>query len=113
MFEETRLRLARARRGLTAKALAEQADVSVDTIKRLEQGRNEPEPQTVEKLAQALRYPVEFFFGSKIEAVDPGAVSFRSFSKMTAKRTRRLSRCRIGGTDAEWVGRGAVWLAGT
>src|SRR5690554_1193961 len=85
MFEETRLKLARARRGLTAKALAEQAGVSVDTIKRLEKGRNEPEPDTVVKLAGALRYPEEFFFGSKVDAVDPGAVSFRSFSKMTAR----------------------------
>ena len=85
MFEESRLKLARARRGLTAKALAEKAGVSVDTIKRLEQGRNEPEPYTVGKLSQALGYPEEFFFGTKVEAVDPGAVSFRSFSKRTAK----------------------------
>ncbi|TDL83908.1 ImmA/IrrE family metallo-endopeptidase [Palleronia sediminis] len=104
MFEETRLKLARARRGLTAKALAEQAGVSVDTIKRLEKGRNEPEPDTVGKLAGALRYPEEFFFGSKVDSVDPGAVSFRSFSKMTAReRDASLGAGSVGLMLSEWV----------
>jgi len=104
MFEESRLKLARARRGLTAKALAEQAGVSVDTIKRLEQGRNEPEPHTVGKLAEALGYPEEFFFGPKVDAVDPGAVSFRSFSKMTAKeRDASLGAGSVGLMLSGWV----------
>lgn len=104
MFEETRLKLARARRGLTAKALAEQAGVSVDTIKRLEKGRNEPEPDTIVKLAGALCYPEEFFFGSKVDAVDPGAVSFRSFSKMTAReREASLGAGSVGLMLSEWV----------
>ena len=104
MFEETRLKLARARRGLTAKALAERAEVSVDTIKRLEKGRNDPEPQTVEKLARALGYPEEFFFGAKVEAVDAGAVSFRSFSKMTAKeRDASLGAGSVGLLLSCWV----------
>lgn len=104
MVEETRLKLARARRGLTAKALAEQAGVSVDTIKRLEKGRNEPEPDTIKKLSGALGYPVEFFFGSKIDAVDPGAVSFRSFSKMTAReRDASLGAGSVGLMLSEWV----------
>lgn len=104
MFEESRLKLARARRGLTAKSLAEKAGVSVDTIKRLEQGRNEPEPHTVGKLSQALGYPEEFFFGTKVEAVDPGAVSFRSFSKMTAKeRDASLGAGSVGLMLSGWL----------
>jgi Zn-dependent peptidase ImmA (M78 family)/transcriptional regulator with XRE-family HTH domain len=104
MFEETRLKLARARRGLTAKALAERAEVSVDTIKRLEKGQNDPEPQTVEKLARALGYPEAFFFGSKVDAVDAGAVSFRSFSKMTAKeRDASLGAGSVGLMLSGWV----------
>lgn len=104
MFEETRLKLARARRGLTAKALAERAGVSVDTIRRLEQGRNEPEAHTVGKLAEVLGYPEEFFFGPKVDAVDPGAVSFRSFSKMTAKeRDASLGAGSVGLMLSSWV----------
>ena len=85
MFNAGRLSLARARRSMTAKALAEKAGVGVDTITRLEKGRNEPEPETIEKLGQALGYPASFFMGEDIEEVDVGAVSFRSFSKMTAR----------------------------
>lgn len=85
MFNAGRLSLARARRGMTAKALAESAGVGVDTITRLEKGRNEPEPETIEKLGEALSYPPSFFMGEDIEEVDIGAVSFRSFSKMTAR----------------------------
>lgn len=70
---------------MTAKALAEKAGVGVDTITRLEKGRNEPEPETIEKLGEALGYPPSFFVGEDIEEVDVGAVSFRSFSKMTAR----------------------------
>lgn len=104
MFEESRLKLARARRGLTAKALAEQAGVSVDTIKRLEKGQNQPEPQTVEKLAETLGYPRAFFYGPKIDMIDPGAVSFRSFSKMTAKeRDASLSAGSVGLMLSSWI----------
>lgn len=85
MFNAGRLSLARARRGLTAKTLAEEAGVGVDTITRLEKGRHEPEAETVEKLAEALNYPPSFFFGADVDGVDAGAVSFRSFSKMTAR----------------------------
>lgn len=85
MFNAGRLSLARARRGMTAKALAEKAGVGVDTVTRLEKGRNEPEFETIEKLGEALGYPPSFFMGEDIEEVDIGAVSFRSFSKMTAR----------------------------
>jgi len=70
---------------MTAKALAEKAGIGVDTITRLERGRNEPELETIEKLSEALGYPLNFFQGDDIEEVDVGAVSFRSFSKMTAR----------------------------
>lgn len=104
MFEETRLKLARARRGLTAKALAEQAGVSVDTIKRLEKGQNKPEPHTIAKLAEALDYPEVFFFGSKVDTIDPSAVSFRSFSKMTAReRDASLGAGTVGLMLSAWV----------
>ncbi|GLZ32120.1 hypothetical protein Lesp02_43080 [Lentzea sp. NBRC 105346] len=50
------LREHRARRGLTQQAVAELADVSVRTVRALEQGHTrEPEPQTAVRLAGAVR----------------------------------------------------------
>lgn len=104
MFNGRKLALARARRGMTAKALAESAHVNVDTITRLEQGRNMPEPETVAKMAWALSYPVGFFEGDCIEEVDVRAVSFRSFSKMTAKdRDAAISAGSIGLMLNQWI----------
>lgn len=104
MFNAGRLSLARARRSMTAKALAEKAGVGVDTITRLEKGRNEPEPETIEKLGQALGYPASFFMGEDIEEVDVGAVSFRSFSKMTAReRNAAIAAGSLGLLLNGWV----------
>ena len=85
MFCPGRLSLARKRRRLTAKALAEQAGLAVDTISRLENGLNKPDELTIARLARALDFPVGFFSASDPQEIDFGAVSFRSFSKMSAR----------------------------
>jgi len=54
--EVRRLRLAA---GLTRLDLADATDVSVDTIKRWEQGRNRPHPKPLARLARALGVDVE------------------------------------------------------
>ena len=53
-LQGSRLALARRRRKMTAKALAEKAGVAPYTITRLEKGRHEPEVETVRALAAAL-----------------------------------------------------------
>jgi len=85
MFNPQRLSLARMRRRLTAKALASLTGLSADTISRLERGTNVPDDSTVARLAEGLRYPPSFFAQPEIDAIDTEAVSFRSFSKMTAR----------------------------
>lgn len=85
MFCPGRLSLARKRRRLTAKALAERTGLSGDTISRLENGRNRPDEPTIARLAKALDFPTGFFFGPEPQEIDDGAVSFRSFSKMSAR----------------------------
>ena len=85
MFCAGRLSLARKRRRLTAKALAGLTGLAVDTISRLENGLNKPDELTVAKLAKALEFPVGFFHGAEPQDIDIGAVSFRSFSKMSAR----------------------------
>jgi Zn-dependent peptidase ImmA (M78 family)/DNA-binding XRE family transcriptional regulator len=89
---------------LTAKALAERAGVGVDTITRLEKGRNEPESETIEKLSEALSYPLAFFTGEDIDEVDVRAVSFRSFSKMTAReRNAAIAAGSLGLLLNRWI----------
>ena len=104
MFNNNRLSLARKRRRLTAKGLAERAGLSPLTITRLEKGENQPEEATVDKIADALAYPTEFFYGDEPEAIDTAAVSFRGLTKMTAKqRDAAVSAGALGLQLYDWV----------
>jgi Zn-dependent peptidase ImmA (M78 family)/transcriptional regulator with XRE-family HTH domain len=105
MFNPRRLSLARKRRRLTAKVLAEKADLAADTISRLENGTtSEPDETTVAKLARVLNFPVSFFFEVDPPEIDTGAVSFRSFSKMSAReRDAAVSAGSLGLQLSAWV----------
>lgn len=104
MFNHSRLSLARMRRRLTSKGLAERAGVAALTITRLEKGENEPDEETVVKIAEALRYPSAFFYGEDLDVMPPSAVSFRSLSKMTAKeRNAAISAGSLGLHLSHWV----------
>ncbi|NNM64635.1 MAG: ImmA/IrrE family metallo-endopeptidase [Burkholderiales bacterium] len=87
MFNASRLTLARKRRQLTKKELAEKAKLTAVTLTRLEAG-NTPEPgsDTVRAIAQALDYPTEFFYLNDSEELSTEAVSFRSLSSLTARQ---------------------------
>jgi Zn-dependent peptidase ImmA (M78 family)/DNA-binding XRE family transcriptional regulator len=105
MFNSKRLGLARKRRGLTAKGLAELAGLSEVTLYRVEAGEK-PDDLTVERLAKALKYPVEFFSGEDPEEVDTAAVSFRSLTKMKAKeRDAAVAAGAIGLQLSDWLER--------
>lgn len=104
MFNPRRLSLARMRRRLTAKALSEKAGLAADTISRLESGNNKPDETTIEKLSNVLDFPVEFFLDNDPEDIDTGAVSFRSFSKMSAKeRDAATSAGSLGLQLNSWI----------
>lgn len=104
MFNPNRLSLARKRRRLTGKGLAELCGLTPVTISRLEKGLNEPEAGSLERLACALSYPVEFFFGDDIEDIPAEAVSFRSLKKMSAKeREAALAAGGLGLLVSDWV----------
>lgn len=106
MFNSKRLSLARMRRRLTAKSLAELTNLSPMTITRLEKGENQPDESTVERIALALDYPFEFFFSDDPEPLDTDAVSFRSLTKMSAKeRDAAISAGALGLQLADWVER--------
>lgn len=104
MFSSKRLSLARKRRRLTAKGLAQEAGVSPVTITRLENGQNEAVPETVEKLAEALGYPTDFFYQEDQSALTKEVVSFRSLKSMSAKeRDAALSAGEIGVEVYSWL----------
>ena len=104
MFNGRRLVLARKRRRLTAKRLAECAKVTAVTITRLEKGENQPDNSTVTQLSDALNYPVGFFFRDDPESINIDAVSFRSMSKMTARERDAAITAGVLGIELnEWV----------
>jgi Zn-dependent peptidase ImmA (M78 family)/DNA-binding XRE family transcriptional regulator len=104
VFNQKRLNLARKRRRLTGKGLAELSGISAITVSRLENGENQPDDETVAKLARALAYPIEFFSNDDPEEIDTGAVSFRSLSKMSAKeRDAAISAGILGLELSDWV----------
>lgn len=87
MFNGSRLTLARKRRQLTKKELAEKAQLTALTLTRLEAGDTpEPGSDTVRALSHALNYPTEFFYLNDSEALGAEAVSFRSLSSLTARQ---------------------------
>jgi Zn-dependent peptidase ImmA (M78 family)/DNA-binding XRE family transcriptional regulator len=104
MFNPRRLSLARKRRRFTARTLAEKAGLAVDTISRLENGSNSPDDITITKLVQALNFPKAFFFDHEPQEIDTGAVSFRSFSKMSAReRDAAVSAGALGLQLSAWI----------
>lgn len=104
MFNPKKLALARMRRRMTGKALAESAGVTADTLSRLEKGHRPPDENTVIKLAAALGYPAEFFFGEDPADIDANGVSFRSFSKMSAReKDAAQSAGQLGVQLTTWV----------
>ena len=87
MFNGSRLTLARKRRQLTKKELAEKAQLTALTLTRLEAGDTpEPGSDTVRALAHALNYPTEFFYLNDSESLQTEAVSFRSLSTLSARQ---------------------------
>lgn len=104
MFNSSRLDLARKRRRLTKKALAEAANVSAVTLSRWGSDKHEPEVEAVTRVANALKYPVEFFYADDIEEPLPDAVSFRSLSTISAReRDAALAAGAIAFAIDDWV----------
>ena len=104
MFNHRRLVLARKRRKMSARALAEAVRVSPITISRLENGANEPDPATLQDLAGALRYPVGFFSGPDIDELPAEAASFRSLKAMTAReRDAALTAGSLAYVFSDWI----------
>ena len=84
-FSPTRLRVARQRRGLQKKALAELLRVSPAMVTLYEDGAKEPDPEVVQSLVWQLRFPREFYCSSEFDGLRAEAVSFRARRSLTAQ----------------------------
>jgi Zn-dependent peptidase ImmA (M78 family) len=104
MFNPRRLELARKRRRYTATILADRAQIAPVTLSRIVNGKQTPDEETVKKLATALDYPREFFFGPEIDPIDASAASFRSLKAMTAReREAATSAGMLSYLVSDWV----------
>jgi Zn-dependent peptidase ImmA (M78 family)/DNA-binding XRE family transcriptional regulator len=103
MFCAERLKVARHRKKLSGKQLAETAGISDVTVSKVENG-HQPDDATVDKLAKTLGYPRAFFFMDKPELLEPKAVSFRSLKKMkAAERDASLAAGSNGIALYQWI----------
>lgn len=104
MFNVNRLELARKRRRLSAKALAEAAGISPVTLSRVVNGLQTPDDETVLGLVRALEYPQSFFERDDIDPIDSSAASFRSLTAMTAReRDAALAAGSLAYELSDWV----------
>lgn len=105
MFNSARLTLARQRRKLTKKALAEALAVHQKTIVRWESGRADPTEENIEAFSRVLRFPSGFFLSvSEIDTVKPDAVSFRALSAMPSRdRDSALASASFAFVLSDWV----------
>lgn len=83
-FNAERLTLARHRRGLNKTKLAAKVRLKAPAITAFENADREPSDEMVGRLAEALDFPVGFFYEDIEDVVPLDAASFRSLSRMTA-----------------------------
>lgn len=102
-FSAHRLIVARQRRKLSGKDLAERAGLTPVTISKAENG-HQVERVTAKKIAEALEYPLDFFFLDVPEIIEADTVSFRSLKKMSAaERDASLAAGVLGIELYEWI----------
>ncbi|HEY8606603.1 MAG TPA: XRE family transcriptional regulator [Noviherbaspirillum sp.] len=104
MFNPLRLSLARRRRKLTKKALAEAVGFDQKTVIRYEAGEVEPPADSIAALSAALDFPESFFFGTDVDEPQAEAASFRSLSSMSARdRDGALAAGAFAFLLSDWV----------
>jgi Zn-dependent peptidase ImmA (M78 family)/DNA-binding XRE family transcriptional regulator len=104
MFTPSRLTIARERRRLSKKALAESVGVTPHTILRYETGEIGPAGEVVARLSQVLGFPEGFFSEPDIDGPPGDTASFRSMSAISAKeRDAALAAGTLAYIVSDWV----------
>lgn len=85
-FQGEKLIFARKKRQVSQKDLARLAVVTPRSLQRYERDEESPKPDTLARLADALKFPAAFFTDDRrLPDIPPLAISFRGISKIKAK----------------------------
>lgn len=106
MFTPSRLVLARQKRGLSKKKLAELVGLTPQSIRNFESETicEEPSQRTLENIAKVLEFPIEFFSKSELKFISSDSASFRALSKMTAaQRNSALASGTLAFEVNSWI----------
>src|SRR5260221_1825958 len=85
MVTHVRLSIARRRRAMSKKELADAIGVTPNTILRYEAGKIMPPVESLEKIAQCLQFPMAFFDGQEIDEPRRDNASFRGMASKSAR----------------------------
>ncbi|MFA2899537.1 helix-turn-helix domain-containing protein [Acinetobacter pittii] len=103
MFNMGRFDLARQRRGLTKRELAHRLEVTDRTVSNWYNNQQVDE-KNLEKAAEILDFPINFFYGREVEKIQAESVSFRALTKMTArKRDMAISQTILAEMISDWI----------
>lgn len=103
MFNMGRFDLARQRRGLTKRELAHRLEVTDRTVSNWYNNQQVDE-KNLEKAAEILDFPINFFYGREVEKIQAESVSFRALTKMTArKRDMAISQTILAELISDWI----------
>lgn len=103
-FNPERLDLARRLRGLTKQSLVQSTGLSRRSLAGFFAGENEPKPDSAQRLADALDFPVRFFYISEFRAIPATAPSFRARSSMTRRqRDQAFAAGELGLCLSHWI----------
>lgn len=103
-FSPYRLDIARRRRGLTQKELAEAVGIHPQSLRAYSQFRRSPEPDTIERLASSLAFPVSFFFGLDRDRIPITGTSYRALSRAPSRdRMQAEATGEIGTLFSDWL----------
>jgi Zn-dependent peptidase ImmA (M78 family)/DNA-binding XRE family transcriptional regulator len=104
MFNPQRLRIARERRAMSKRGVAEAIGVTPNTVLRYETGEIEPSAENLGRLALALAFPVSFFGGKDVDVPRRDNASFRG---LASKSDRIMDAALASGAMAylfdDWV----------
>lgn len=99
-----RLRVARQRRTMTKKSLAEAMSVTPRAITGWESDEYPPEEHHLNKLSEILGFPISFFGLDDTVRTQTEAVSFRSLTTKTAgQRDAVIAMCDIARDVTAWI----------
>ena len=103
-FSPERLDIARQRRGITKRTLADAVNITPTALQHYANLRRVPTPEIVDRLASILDFPKEFFYDSDLDLPPVSGTSYRALSRTTARHRMQAEAIgAIGTLFAGWI----------